>query len=492
MSVNAAKAFQYETEFLSGVGANFEAAKGSHFRGSIWQSVRDNEEERLRALLSRNKLFDRELLKSLPANRRLVLRGSQRRLGFWTRPTGVAIASVLSPLSHYVSSREDGAPPITLSELTDHVRRLVRDPKVPHVIGVCSPSGFTEEARQGRVGLPNATVVLIEPDGHDGWRTSATDKGVDERLLRIFDPEAANLKVERVRRFIEEGSAELLTGGLSVSAVVKRTNLSEAMVRRGFSNAADQDPELRLTEFEGEMLLFRGAPTPARERKPMNVIDRIRQLFSREGDEAEKTNMLAERRAALSVRRDRIYADIGKLEKKEAELFAEGKAAPSQVPRRRIAAQLAQMRKDIARHNTSAAMLNQQINIISTDIHNLTLIQQGKLASLPDTAELTENAVRAEEMLETLKADADLVGSLESGIEATIASDEEQAILREFEQADQPAQAKEQPIAAPTETTVSLEAQPDGDPQGADESGINEPASDEPGEKERRRGAEPS
>lgn len=492
MSVNAAKAFQYEAEFLSGVGANFEAAKGSHFIGSMWLSVRDNEEERLRALLSRHKLFDRELLKRLPANRRLVLRGSQRRFGFWKHPTGVAIASVLSPLSHYVSSPEAGAPPITLGELTDHVRRLVRDPHVPHVIGVCSPSGFTDEARQGRIGLPNVTVVLIEPDGHDGWRTSATDDGVDDRLLRIFDPEAANLKVERVRRFIEDGSAELLTGGLSVSAVVKRTNLPEELVRRGFSNAADQDPELRLTEFEGEMLLFRGAPTPARERRPMNVIDRIRQLFSREGDEAEKTNLLAERRAALALRRDRIYEDIGKLEKKEAALFDEGKAASSHVPRRRIAAQLAQLRKDIARHNTSAAMLNQQINIISTDIHNLTLIQQGKLASLPDSAELTENAVRAEEMLETLKADADLVGSLESGIEATIASDEEQAILREFEQADQPEPATEQPIAAPTETAVSLGAQPDADPQGADESGIEEPVSDEPDEKERRRGVEPS
>jgi hypothetical protein len=49
-------------------------------------------------------------------------------------------------------------------------------------------------------------------------------------------------------------------------------------------------------------------------------------------------------------------------------------------------------------------MLNQQINIIATDIHNLTLIQQGESASLPTTDELTENAVKAEEMLETLKS----------------------------------------------------------------------------------------
>ena len=124
-------------------------------------------------------------------------------------------------------------------------------------------------------------------------------------------------------------------------------------------------------------------------------------------------------------------------------LLEQGKTTKSPVPRRRLAAQLAQLRKDIARQNTAAAMLNQQINIISTDIHNLTLIQQGEMAKLPEAAELTENAVKAEEMLESLKADSELVGSLESGMEETLASEEELAILREFEEADEKPVAKE-------------------------------------------------
>jgi len=169
------------------------------------------------------------------------------------------------------------------------------------------------------------------------------------------------------------------------------------------------------------------------EKRSMNVIDRIRQLFSSEGDEAAKINLLAERRAALSQRRDRIYEDIGKLEQKDADLLAQGKAATSAVPRRRLAAQIAQLRKDIVRQNTTAAMLNQQINIISTDIHNLTLIQQGQMAELPDTTELTEHAVEAEELLESLKADAELVGSLEMGMGTALAGADELAILKEFE-----------------------------------------------------------
>ena len=70
------------------------------------------------------------------------------------------------------------------------------------------------------------------------------------------------------------------------------------------------------------------------------------------------------------------------------------------------------------------------------------------MAQLPDTTELTEHAVEAEEMLETLNADADMVGSLETGMEQSLTSEEELAIMKEFEGADaQPAKAER---AAPT------------------------------------------
>lgn len=446
MSTAAQKALQHETEFLSGVDANFESAKGKDLRGSIWQRIRQDESDQLRALMAESRNYDRRLLKSLPANRRVELHGFERRFLFWKKRTGVAIASVLSPLGHYACSAGGEGPPIQLGELADHARKLVADRRVPHIIGICSPTGFTEEARSARLDVDNATVILIEPDGHGGWRTTAVGEDVDPPLIRIFDPEGAKQKEERVRRLVEEHSADLLTGGVAASSVAREANLSEHVVRRGFEKVAEGDPELRVTRKEGEMLLFRGAPVQRQEKKSMNVIDRIRQLFSGDGDESEKINLLAERRAALAQRRDRIYEDITKLEKREAEMLEQGKAAKSSVPRRRLAAQLAQLRKDIARQNTTAAMLNQQLNIISTDIHNLTLIKQGQMASLPQTEELTEHAVHAEEMLETLKADSDLVSSLETGMEETLASAEELAILREFEEADEkPAPAEKAP-----------------------------------------------
>ncbi len=448
MTIDASKALQYETEFLSGVEANLGAAKRKYLRGSSWQRSQHDEGDRLRALMAKNRNYDRELLKTLPANRRIALHGYERRFLFWKRRTGVAVASVLSPLSHFADPGSSEPPPIGLGELSDHVRKLVADERVPHIIGVCSTTGFSQEARAASLSAGDVTVVLIEPDGCGGWKTTGGGENVDPRLLKIFDPEGAKQKLERVRDGIEARSADLLTGGLSVSSVARETGLPEEVVRAGFQQVADAEPELRLTRKEGEFLLFRGAPVHRQERHSMNVIDRIKQLFSGEGDDAEKINLLAERRAALAQRRDRIYEDIGKLEKKEATLLEEGKAATSQVPRRRIAAQLAQMRKDISRQNTTAAMLNQQINIISTDIHNLTLIQQGEAAKLPDTTELTEHAVAAEEMLETLQADAEMVGGLETGMEQALMSEDELAILREFEG---PAAAPVEPDkAAPT------------------------------------------
>ena len=449
MTIDASKALQFETEFLSGVGTNLDAVKGKHLRGSVWQRAQYDESDRLRELMANNRNYDRELVKSLPSNRRVAWHGFERRLVFWKRRTGVAVASVLSPLSHYAKPSPGDVPPIGLGELTDHVRQLVADARVPHVIGVCSPSGFTEEAREVSLSSANVQVVLIEPDGAGGWRTTAAGEGVDPRLLRIFDPESTKQKLERVYDAVEERSADLLTGVLSSSSVAREVNLPPEMVREGFKRVAATNPELKLTEKEDEFLLFRGAPVQHREKKSMNVIDRIRQLFSGEGDEAEKINLLGERRAALAQRRDRIYEDIGKLEKKEADLFEQGKTAKSQVPKRRIAAQLAQLRKDIARQNRVAGMLNQQIDIISTDIHNLTLIQQGEVAQLPDATELTENAVKAEELLESLKADSELVGGLEADMDEAVVSEDELAILREFEEADREPAAAERAAPAP-------------------------------------------
>jgi len=450
----ARRALQIETEFLAGAENNLLQARGRQLRGTIWRLSRLDEGLAVRDFLAGRGLYDRQLLHQIPQGRRIVLQGYQRRWFFGRRPTGTAIATVLAPPAHYVPAEgaEPAAPPpIGLSELLEHVRRVAPDPDIPFVIGVCSPSGFAEEVKRSHLELPNVTLVLVEPRADGGWTTTGLGEAADERLCKLFDPDTIARKIQRVREEIDARAADLLTGGLSAEAIGARLGLPSEIVAQAFRQAALADPELRVGRSGRDAILFRGAPVPRAEDDNMSVVDLIRQLFGRAGNEARKINLLSERRAQLVQRRDRLYEDIARLEQRERDLLEQGRQNKSPVVRRRVASQLAQHRRDMARINATANMLNQQINIISTHIHNLTLIQQGQMARLPEPEELTADAVRAEEMLEQLKADMDLVGTLGTGAADALATQDELDILKEFEETDR---AAESPAAASPETAA--------------------------------------
>jgi hypothetical protein len=280
---------------------------------------------------------------------------------------------------------------------------------------------------------PNVSLVLISPREGGGWQVASTGPKLDERLLALFDPEDGRQKIERVRREIRERSIDLLTGGLSAGGS-SRLAVPPKVVQAAFESASRDDPELRVAKRSGEYLLYRGAFAGANEEdSSMSLAQWIKSLFSSAGQEAKKIDVLAERRASLSDRLNRMYEDIGKLEKRESVLIDEGKAATSNVVKRRVASQISHLRKDISRCNTSAAMLSKQINIISTHIHNLELAQTGSIAQLPTGDELTEAAVNAEEILEQLAASDELVSGMEVGMAQSAISSDEAAILKELE-----------------------------------------------------------
>ena len=442
----AAQARGIEERFLAGVSGRLADARGQQLRGSIWKDVREDDSDALRAMMARRRMYDRTLLAALPHNRRVELRGFDRSWLFWKKATGRAIASVMSPLEDLLAD-DPSISPVGLGDLTAHVDKLAEDAKVPVVIGVCATSGFTDEARQASLNRANVTVVLVEPDEQGGWRVTA-GKNVSRFLRELFDPEDTAHKIERVQAAVEQHSTDLMTGGLSSGRLAGALGLPIRLVETAMQRVAERDPELRISGSAGERFLYRGAIATGKEKTSMSFVDRIKEMFSSEGDEAAKVNLLSEKRAALAQRRDRIYEDIAKLETRESDLLTQGRENKSPVVRRRLAAQLAQLRRDISRANTTANMLNQQINIISTDIHNLTLIQQGQMASLPSTQDLTENAVKAEEMLETLQGDAEMVASLEAGVGELTTAAEERDILAEFD-ADETAAPQSSTTAKP-------------------------------------------
>jgi hypothetical protein len=302
---------------------------------------------------------------------------------------------------------------------------------------------------------PNVSLVLVSPREGGGWKAAGIGRQLDDRLLALFDPEDGRQKIDRVRREIRERSTDLLTGGLSAGGLAARLQLPPKVVQTAFEVESRTDPELRLAKRSGDYLLYRGAPAVVGEEDTMSLAQWIKSLFFSAGEESRKIDVLAERRASLSDRLNRMYEDIGKLEKKETVLIDEGKAATSNVVKRRVASQISHLRKDISRCNTSAAMLSKQINIISTHIHNLELAQTGSVAALPSGEELTEAAVNAEEILEQLAASDELVSGMEVGMAQSAISSDEAAILKELEA---PA-AEKSPEGAPSEAAPTQVAE---------------------------------
>lgn len=460
MNPTVSRAAEIEASFLAGAEHNLNQVREQRFRGSKWLWASRSQEDQLREAMAANQRYDRELLRRLPKNAARVMTCIEPSWFMWERPVAVAVAACLSPLDFHVqqalaSDQANGGalpPPIDLGDLTDYVKQLVGDPSIPHLVGVCSPSGFTEQARRSQIDLPNVTLILIEPRPEGGWITTPASPNARPSDARLFDPEAVSRKIERVKEEVRVRRADLLTGGLSASAVADRLGLPSSLVGRVFESMLTTDRELRVSWQDDDVLLFLGAPA-AMEDSGVSMIEWIRQLFSGEGEEARKINALTERRAKLASRRDRLYEDISRLEERESDLMGQGRETPSATVKRRVATQVKQLRDDMERLNAAARMIGQQIDVISTHIHNLTMIQQGQAARLPSSEEITQDAVRAEEMLEQLGAEVELASSLGGVVKETGLSQDELAILSELEG---PAPAREevkpQPQAPPAQT----------------------------------------
>lgn len=431
MNAHAARAAEIETAFLAGVESNLTQAQGGRLRGTRWKWQSRDQADKVRDLLAQRGVYDRDLLRTMPKNAARVLTGTVPRFLFGQKRSSVAIAACLSPIESLVRG-DESAPPLGIADLAAAVRHWVGDADVPHVVGVCSPSGFTDDVRRSGLDLPNVTLVLIEPREGGGWRVTPGSPKATPADAKLFDPEATASKIQRVRDEISARSVDLLTGGLSAAQLAERLSLPRAIVAVAFDQVVANDPELRATHRHEDVLLYRGAPA-ALEDSEMSMVEWVRQLFSREGNEARKINALSERRAALTQRRERLYGDISQLETREADLLKQGKENPSPVVKRRVATQIKQVRDDIERLTAVARVLGQQVDVISTHIHNLTLIQQGTMAKLPSSEEITQDAVRAEEMLEQLGSDVQLTQTLSVGVGVGSASDEELAILQELE-----------------------------------------------------------
>ncbi|HSV14245.1 MAG TPA: hypothetical protein VLI90_08295 [Tepidisphaeraceae bacterium] len=408
---------------------------------------------------------DRDLQNQMPVGETLDVTLAQRRLMVLRTVVGQLKVVCVSPTRSLIAG-QDPQPlkPAEVQKLLGEVPPSTNG--VPSTVVLMSTSGFTLEAHELAVRRADRTVVMVEPNKAGGWAVYGPVE--TKALVDLFDPEAEDSKRSRVREEIESAKAELTGSGIAGDRIASKTQLPLQLVEAELKAYAKANTGLLAKRLDGRVVLFREGSVPTASNASasaggggeMPLIDRIKTLFARKGENEKKIAFLSERRTALSQQRDRSYEDMSNLEQQEAALRRSFKEATGDITKRRVTSQLLQLRKEIERRQQLLAVLNQQINVVSTHLHNLELVQQGQGAKLPDSEEVAADAAKAEEMLAQLEADNELAASVGGITSGAGMSAEEQALFEELEResgggsaAEKQASEREQSPAMTSTTT---------------------------------------
>jgi hypothetical protein len=396
--------------------------------------VQADREVELKRLMAEVRRPDRDLQHRMPVGASLDVTLQQRTLWVFKSPIGRLHAVAVSPARSLLGGGE--VKPLRPNEVLKILGDIPPAPgNVPTTVVLMSTSGFTTEAHEIAERRPDRTVILVEPNKAGGWGVYGPAE--TKALADLFDPEAEDSKRSRVHEEVDAAVGELAGAGLASDKLAAVTQLPLPLVEAELRTYAKGHPGLVAKRLDGRVVLFREgsvppAATSATGGGEMPLIDRMKSLFARKGDHEKKISFLSERRAALMQQRERGYEDLGAFEQREAALREEFKSAAGDLTKRRVTGQLLQLRKDIERRQQLLQVLNQQVNVVSTHLHNLELVQQGKSAKLPDHEEVAADATRAEEMLADLDVLAEQAGSVGS-IASGGMSEEEQALYAELE-----------------------------------------------------------
>jgi hypothetical protein len=390
----------------------------------------------LKRLMSDMGLPDRELQNRMPVGEGLEVTLSQKRWLVFKKVVGRLRLVCTSPTKQLL--RGEQPDPMDIGDVS---KLLASQPPslggVPQTILVMSTSGFTIDAHEVADRRADRTVILIEPNEAGGWRVHGPTQM--KALTDLLDPERDEEKRHRVREHLEANRHELSGSGLAADRIAAKLELTPQFVEAELKSYAKSHAGLQAKRLDGRMVLFRDGATVEVSANAaesggvsMPLIDRIKSLFARKGEEEKKISFLAERRTALSQQRDRAYEEMSTLEQQEETLKRTFREASAQITKKRVTTQMLQLRKDLERRHQLIGVLNQQINVVSTHLHNLELVKQGTSAQLPDADEMTADAVKAEEMLAELEATNELAGT-SAPSSVTGMTSEEQALFDELE-----------------------------------------------------------
>lgn len=384
---------------------------------------------------------DRTLQAQMPLGESVDVVVSQKKwLGFGRRPVGRLYVVCVSPTRELVAG---SAPePMKKGDVSKVLSSVPPGPNgVPSTVVIVATAGVAIEARELADRGPERTVIIAEPTDAGGWHVSGPME--TKALVDLFDPEPDDDKRRRITSEIESPLADLGGAGVATDKLAGKLGLPVPFVEAELKAYAKSHAGLVAKRLDGRVVLFREGSTPvgsssstssaisAAGGSGMPLIDRMKSLFARKGETEKKIAFLAERRTALSQQRDRAYEEMHAVEEKESTLRTQFKSTSTEAAKRRLTSHLLQLRKELDRRQQMVGVFNSQIDVVSTHLHNLELLQQGKSAKLPDSDEITGDAARAEEMLAELQASTEAAAGATSSLGGGL-NDEEQALYDEL------------------------------------------------------------
>ena len=407
--------------------------------------------ESVRAELGRLEVYDRGALDSMPGTTSVQMRFTRRVLGGLLRSTVSRLrARVLVPIAQLVNNETPG--PIGREQVLDALAQYQVLPKNQRPTGVvlASATGFTEEARSLVESTNGPTLVLMGGRVDGGWDAALPQRLKKTPWAKLFELESQDDRLKRLMYHLNQDKSLIDSRGVTVAELSEKLGVpsvaTEALVRR----ACRQDPRLMTVVHDGKTHVCR-SPL-AEEGNTMTIWSRIRKLLGFKPTVAERVREMTGQRVRIEQERHELDQRVDSLEGEERDLLERGAAAKSTAEKKQVAGKLVRARRELKRVRGQRQIFSQQIDIIGTQIHNLTLAEQGKRIALPKAEDLTAAAAEAEQVVAELAANAELAQSIEVTGETPMMADEEAAIMAEFDEINaadtEPAAADEEPTSA--------------------------------------------
>ncbi|NLG42805.1 MAG: hypothetical protein GX547_06140 [Phycisphaerae bacterium] len=401
----------------------------------------------VRAALNRLEIFDLDLLNELPGTRAVSLEFGRQLIWPLSYTVARVRAQVLTPTAALVSGETPR--PIGRDQVQYALDRyeLLPTNQRPTAVILASATGFTPEARAMVTDSDLPKLVLVGGREDGGWDVEMSDSVRYSPWAQLVEFETQDDQVRRLLYHLDKEAAALESRGLALSKLSDKLGLPQEQTEAAVRQACRSDPRLMTVVHEGELHVAR-SPL-ADEVGAMSLWMRIRRLFGFKPSTAERVRIMTAQRVQLEQQREELDRRLDALEAEERESLQKGAAAATEAEKKQLAGKLVRVRRDLRRIRAQVNVFTQQIDIIGTHVHNLTLAEQGRRLELPKAEDLTREAAEAEQIVAELAANADLAAGIEVGVQTPLQADEEDAILAEFAQvAEAQAAAKAAPAAA--------------------------------------------